>query len=218
MSDNGDIAHRPAPRWLPAVRIALTVVVAAGLGLLAAGCGGGSTGSQVARLGSTTTQSTFSGTAAAATGKNDPLAFSQCMRAHGIVNYPDPNSSGQLPKVGLQQLGVSSSQFQSALAACRQLLPTGGSLQQRESQCLQNHDCTPALLQQMIAADRKLARCMRAHGVPNFPDTVDGGPGGPYFPISRVGISDAASHTAQFMAKLNQCARLVGDNAPESFG
>lgn len=60
--------------------------------------------------------------------------------------------------------------------------------------------------------------CMRSHGVRNFPDPTNSGPGGPYFPISKVGISDAASHTEQFIAKLNQCGRLVGQNAPESFG
>jgi hypothetical protein len=59
---------------------------------------------------------------------------------------------------------------------------------------------------------------MRSHGVPNFPDPTGAGPNGPYFPISKAGISDAASHAPQFMAELSQCSRLVGDNAPESFG
>jgi hypothetical protein len=83
---------------------------------------------------------------------------------------------------------------------------------------MQNSDCPPALVQQMLNADLKLARCMRSHGVPNFPDPVTGGSGGPFFPISRVGISDAASHTQRFTAKLSECGRLVGDSAPESFG
>jgi hypothetical protein len=83
---------------------------------------------------------------------------------------------------------------------------------------MENSDCPPALAQQMLTADRKLARCMRSHGVPNFPDPTSGGSGGPFFNISRAGISDAASHTQQFMAKLDECARLVRGNAPESFG
>jgi hypothetical protein len=205
----------------PSARIAAAVVVAAGLALLAAACGG-SAGSHVARLGSTTDRNAPSSSTSAGAGGSasspSALAYSACMRSHGVRNFPDPTSSGQLPKVGPQQLGVSSSQLQSAQIACRQLLPTGVSLQQRESECLQNHDCPPALVQQMMTADRKLARCLRTHGVPDFPDPVDDGPAGPYFPISRVGISDAASHTTQFMARLSQCGRLVGDNAPESFG
>jgi hypothetical protein len=58
--------------------------------------------------------------------------------------------------------------------------------------------------------------CMRSHGVPNFPDpTTDSS--GPVFNITNAGISDAASHTNQFEAKLDECSRLVGGNAPESF-
>jgi len=81
---------------------------------------------------------------------------------------------------------------------------------------MQNSDCPPALVQQMLNADLKLARCMRSHGVPNFPDpTTDSN--GPVFNITKAGISDAASHTSQFDAELTECGRLVGGNAPESF-
>jgi hypothetical protein len=59
--------------------------------------------------------------------------------------------------------------------------------------------------------------CMRSHGVPNFPDPTNGGSGGPVFNITRAGISDAASHASQFEAKLTECGRLAGANAPESF-
>jgi len=140
------------------------------------------------------------------------------MRSQGVPNYPDPDSSGQLPKGDAQQFGVSNTQYQAARQACRHLLPTGGSLQQREDQCMQNSDCPPALVQLMLTADRKLAQCMRSHGVPNFPDPTNGGSGGPFFNITKAGISDAASHTRQFEAMLTECARLAGGNAPESFG
>jgi hypothetical protein len=69
----------------------------------------------------------------------------------------------------------------------------------------------------MLTADRLLARCMRSHGVPNFPDpTADSD--GPVFNITRAGISDAESHTHEFDAKLDECERLVGGNAPYEFG
>jgi hypothetical protein len=146
------------------------------------------------------------------------VAYSACIRAHGVPNYPDPSGNGQLPKTSAQQLGVSTLQYQAAQHECENLLPAAGSLQQQESECMQNSDCTPALVQQMMTADRKLAGCMRTHGVLNFPDPASGGSGGPYFPISSVGISEAASRTPQFIAELNECGRLTGDNAPESFG
>jgi hypothetical protein len=80
------------------------------------------------------------------------------------------------------------------------------------------HDCPPALVQQMMTWDQKLAQCMRSHGVPNFPDPTNGGASGPWFNITKAGISDAASHSRQFMAKLDECGRMVGLNAPQSFG
>lgn len=185
----------PLPRHcLPGAAIIGTVVLA----VLVAACTSASTPS--------------TGTGASAVG------YSHCMRSHGVPNYPDPNSNGQLPKGGAQQFGVSSAQYQTAQQACQHLLPTGGSLQQQEQQCMENSDCPQALVQQMMSDDEKLAGCMRTHGVPNFPDPTNGGPSGPWFNISKVGISDAASHTPRFIAKLNECARLVGDNAPESFG
>jgi hypothetical protein len=182
------------------------VLIAAALVLLAPACSGSpsSTGSAgVPNAGGSATSPSA-------------VAYSRCVRGHGVPRYPDPTSSGQVPKTDAQLLGVSSSQLQAAQTACQHLLP-GGSLQQQEHQCMQNSDCPPALVQQMLNADLKLARCMRSHGVPNFPDPTNGGASGPVFNITKAGISDAASHTGQFIAKLNECGRLVGSNAPESF-
>jgi hypothetical protein len=197
-------------------RTAGALIALAGVTIGVAACGGAS-GSRVAQLGTTTSGQSSPGPGPPASSRS-AVAYSTCMRSHGVSKYPDPTSSGDLPKVGLQQLGVSSSRFSSAQATCRSVYPTGGSLQQQEARCGRNADCSPALVQQWLDADRKLARCMRSHGIPNFPDPTGGGPSGPYFPISKVGISDAASHAPEFMAKLSECGRLMGDTAPESFG
>jgi hypothetical protein len=202
------VTRRPRRAWPRPAQTAAAIITAAVLALLVAACSG-------------SPSSTGSGGSPAARGSANSsslVGYSRCMRSHGVPNFPDPTSSGQLPKTDAQILGVSSSQLQTARAACQHLLPTGGSLQQQEGQCMQNSDCSPALVQQMMNADLKLARCMRTHGMPNFPDPVGGGSGGPFFPISRAGISDAASHTQRFTAKLSECGRLVGDSAPESFG
>jgi hypothetical protein len=55
--------------------------------------------------------------------------------------------------------------------------------------------------------------CMRSHRVPNFADPTTDSPG-PVFNITKVGISDAALHTHHFLAVLNECGRLVGNNHP----
>ena len=136
---------------LPAV-----IATAALIALLAVGCGG-SSGSHVAQLGSTATQSSSNPPAASAQ-QNGAVAFSHCMRSHGVVNYPDPASSGVLPKKSLQQLGVSSSRFQAATSACNHLLPNGGS------------GPNPAQVQQARAQGLQFSQCVRSHGVPHFPD------------------------------------------------
>jgi hypothetical protein len=206
MNQSTRVTHGPRRARPRSVRTAAAIIATAALVLLAA-CSG-------------RPSSAGSGGAPAAggsAGSPSALTYTTCMRSHGVPNYPDPDSSGQLPKTGAQRLGVSTSQYQAAQHVCRPLLPAGGSLQQQEHQCMQNSDCAPALVQQMMTGDLKLARCMRSHGVPNFPDPTNGGSSGPVFNISQAGISDAASHAPRFMGKLTECGRLVGANAPESF-
>lgn len=115
--------------------------VTVGLALLVAGCGGSPSASKT-----TTGQG------------NTWVAFSSCMRSNGVSRYPDPVGNGAPPKKSLQQLGVSNSRFTSAESACRRLLPNGG----RPPSLAQQHQVTADALQ--------FARCVRSHGVPNFPD------------------------------------------------
>jgi hypothetical protein len=144
------LVGRPGRAWPTTARSAVAFIATAGLGLVAAACG--SPGSHVAQLGTTTTQSST-----ASAQQNGTVAFAHCMRSRGVLNYPDPTRSG-LVKESLQQLGVSSSRFEAAQSACRHLLPNGGS------------GPTPAELQQNRAQALEFARCVRSHGVPNFPD------------------------------------------------
>src|SRR5665213_1791218 len=90
------------------------------------------------------------------------VAFADCMRSRGVATYPDPDSSGVIPKESLQQLGVSSSTFQSAQNACKHLLPNGG------------NGPNQAELQQEREQGLKFAQCMRHHGVA-LPDPDNSG-------------------------------------------
>jgi hypothetical protein len=94
-----------------------------------------------------------------------PLAFAQCMRSNGVPNWPDPNSGGVFDKSKLtsQQLGASSSRVQTAQRACSHLLPNGGS------------GPSAAQLQQERTLSLEFSQCVRAHGVPNFPDPESSG-------------------------------------------
>jgi hypothetical protein len=130
-----------------AARTSVAIIATAALVLLATACGG-------------SPSSNGSGSPNAGGSANSRLvAFSHCMRSNGVSNYPDPNSNGQIPKESVAQLGVTSSQFQAAQSACQHLHPTASVAQQR-------HVAAQALL---------FSRCMRNHGVTNFPDPANDG-------------------------------------------
>jgi hypothetical protein len=95
-----------------------------------------------------------------------PLAFSACMRSRGVSNFPDPASSGAIPKVGPQQLGVSTSRFQQAQSACASLLQPSN-----------------AQVQQTLDGMRDFAQCMRSHKVSNWPDPTTDNDGQPVFDL-----------------------------------
>lgn len=79
------------------------------------------------------------------------------MRSHLVSRFPDPDSSGAIPKVGLGQLGVGSTQFQAAETACAPLLKPSSSQ-----------------ARQTLSGMLDFASCMRAHRVHKWPDpTVD---------------------------------------------
>jgi hypothetical protein len=140
--------RRAGPRT---ARAAAAIVTAAGLALLAAACGSpssaGSGGSPNAG-GSSNPPSTTS---------QKVLAFSACMRSRGVPNFPDPDSSGKLPKREIAHLLANNPQFPAAHGACERLLPNGG-------------QPTQAQVQQAWNDMRDFARCMRSHGVANWPD------------------------------------------------
>jgi hypothetical protein len=51
------------------------------------------------------------------------LQYAQCMRAHKILNFPDPTSKGLGSLIGID---MNSPQFRSASLACQSLLPNQG--------------------------------------------------------------------------------------------
>jgi hypothetical protein len=147
------------------------------------------------------------------------VAYSACMRAHGVPSYPDPNSSGRLPKTSAQALGVNTAAFQTAQQSRQHLLPsTGGSFQQQFQQCVLAGVCPQALVQEALTTQRKFARCMRSHGMPEFPDPRIGPGGAPYFPASQAGLTYADTHSSKFTSKVAECEHVVGAPVPVLMG
>ncbi len=160
------------------MRAARTVIVAAGMALLAAACG----------------DPTAPSTTRAARG----VAYSACMRGHGVSKFPDPGADGQIPMVGLEALRVGVARFQAAQGACRHLLPNGGRAPDQ------------ARRQQARAQGLAFARCVRGHRVPSFPD-----------PESTGRIPDPASvgidqGSAAFRAVNQPCAQDRPSSIPSN--
>ncbi|HTR33056.1 MAG TPA: hypothetical protein VMH47_04185 [Gaiellaceae bacterium] len=159
---------------------ALSVLVA--VGIVASGCGGSRTSA-----GTTTPTVTTA----------SPLAYSHCMRTHGVPAFPDPTAGGQISKPQVVAVRKADpSQFDSADHACRALLPPGGNGE------------TPAQIAQDWRQFRQFAACMRRNGVPNWPDptarsTTDRRPA---FAITALGLN---GNSPQLRAKAQQCASQV---------
>ena len=184
------------------MRAAAVVGAAAVLVLLAAACGGSRSG-----MGSAGPANEGGSTASAL-----DVSYSACMRSHGVPNYPDPDSSGQLPKPDAHHLGVSGTQLQSTQQACQHLLPNTGRALNADSvqQCMMADDCPRALVQQVLTEERSYARCMRSDGVPNWPDPVTDSQGRPVFAIS-ISKDGFNPYSKPIWAKGNQCSHLMPD-------
>jgi hypothetical protein len=188
--------RRPLGTWL------LTALVSGALiavTLLVAACGGADSPS-----------------ARASTGSSSAVAYSACMRSHGVPNFPDPSASGQaVVKADPQQLGVSTAQYDRARQACLHLLPNAGTTQeqQQETQCAMAGTCSQAVVQLWMSGLRTLAQCLRTHGVPNWPDPILWTPPGhgpqalPHFPYEQAGIDH---HSATILAKVKTCVGQTG--------
>jgi hypothetical protein len=157
--------------------LALGIAALATVALLAAGCGGGSKTPSIASLGTTTSNNASSSASpSSSAGGAFPIGasmsidvgtgasgvkYSACMRAHGVPNYPDPDAQGTITITVSASLNPSSPVFQQAQADCRHLIPAGSEAGQTLSS---------AQRQQMQERALAFAACMRAHGVPDYPD------------------------------------------------
>ncbi len=181
---------------------ACLAVALVALSALVAGCGGNSPSGGVASLGSHTSKtSTTSSTAAGSTGSASPesqaVAYSACMRSHGVANFPDPQISNNANehKIAMRVTPAitGNPHFKSAQQACNKLLPGGGPGEGS------NHQITPSEQAQYL----KAAACIRTHGIPNFPDPTFSG-GGVH--IEHQGLNESSP---AFKAAVQACESLI---------
>ena len=86
----------------------------------------------------------------------DQLAYSQCMQSHGVPNFPDPDSQGRIAITGGPNSGIdpNSPAFQNAQKDCSSKQPKP----------------TPAQQSQAEAYALRVAQCMHAHGIKDYPE------------------------------------------------
>jgi hypothetical protein len=134
--------------------IPTSVVAIAAASLLAAGCGSSSSSS------STSLSSAGAPSQTQIQQDNqDVIRFADCMRSHGVPNFPDPTSDPHAFKDALDPSTERAPAFASAMTACHHLLPGGGTHSQPTPP-------SPAQTAALLA----FARCLRGHGFPRFPD------------------------------------------------
>lgn len=131
------------------------------------------------------------------------LRFAECMRDHGLADFPDPSTSngGFAINGGPgSDLDPSSKTFKDASTACQKYLPSGGA---------KNGKADPQMQQKAL----KFSKCMRDHGITDFPDPKfdSNGGGGMQIQLNpdQAG-SDLDPNSPQFQAAQQACASIIG--------
>jgi hypothetical protein len=180
--------------WPPAaVGIAVIVAVAA------AGCGGtpsssGTSNAAAARTGSNTTTTAHTSTAnhtSTLTAREKAVKFSECLRANGVSDFPDPNASGEFPSYGVS---VSPAVWKKAGAACKAVQPPG--------------TLSAKLSPAQESAALKFAQCIRENGVKDFPDPVNGQP---LVDTTRIPSSNRPGGLTILNAAMHKCGHFVAE-------
>jgi hypothetical protein len=113
------------------------------------------------------------------------------MRANGVSDFPDPNASGEFPSYGIS---VTPAVWKTAVAACKALEPPGA--------------FSAKLTSTQFSAALKFARCIREHGVPDFPDPVNGQP---LIDTTRIPSANKPGGMTILNAATHTCGHFVAE-------
>jgi hypothetical protein len=168
--------------------------------LAVAGCGGSSSSPSVAYLSTRkSASSTSSGAGVSPDSTASPeqagLAFAKCMRASGVSNFPDPKAGGDFVFHASAGMNPSLPGFKAAQAKCQKLMPGGGP---------PGPGSTTNPSPQTLARFLRIARCMRQHGVEDFPDPRTSVPSNPFGSGGAGVISDIEGVILIFPSTIDQ--------------
>ena len=171
--------RRPARLRRAGLFLALLAVFA--LLLTACSSSGGSSDSPSGQSGSPAPQAG----ASSGSSQGGAVAFAQCVRSHGVPEFPDTQTGHFLISGAVQD----NPNFHSAVQACQHLLGPGGASNGGGSS-------NSALL--------GFAHCMQTHGVPQFPDPAANG--------AIEAPSGIDPNSPQFQEAWQECQSLLPGN------
>jgi hypothetical protein len=175
-------------RLWPLAALALATVA-----LIGAGCSNGS-----AENGNTGTgTASSSGTASSGADKklsarDKAVKFAECIRAHGVSDFPDPNEKNQFE----YGVSVTPAVWDKATTACKDLQPPGTLSGKR----------TP----KQQSASLRFAQCIRDNGVKDFPDPVNGEP---LVNTYKIPSSNKPGGMTILNAAMQKCRNVLGEAA-----
>jgi hypothetical protein len=177
------------------VLVSLVAVVGAGCGsnaITGAGSANSGTGSGAGAGSASNGASTQ-----ATTKREKAIRFAECVRSHGVPHFPDPDATGNF-NFGVD---VSAATFTAAVNACKALQPPGTLSAHRSAK-------------QQSAALR-FAACVRAHGVPDFPDPVNGQP---LIDTNKIPSSNQPGGMSILNAATLKCGSVLGPDVTQGSG
>ena len=116
------------------------------------------------------------------------IAFAQCMRTHGVPDFPDPQPGSNFAVSGAPVGAAAQTPSGRAYLTCQHLLPSGST----SNNGISTHE---------LAEGVALAECLRSHGEPSFPDptVVNGG----------LSFDFTGVNTSQFNAAVSACRSVI---------
>jgi hypothetical protein len=109
-------------------------------------------------------------------GSNSALRFSQCMRANGVPSFPDPQEGPNGGGVGWPGGGPALVSPDVLIVMGQRLAgPAVGEAAKKCEEYMAPSGPGPTISESQKQHAIAFARCMRAHGLPNFPDPTFSG-------------------------------------------
>ena len=159
--------------------------------LIGAACSNGSAKNGSTGTGTASSSGTTgSGADKKLTARDKAVKFAECIRAHGVSDFPDPNEKNEFE----YGVSVTAAVWDKATTACKDLQPPGTLSGKR----------TP----KQQSASLRFAECVRANGVKDFPDPVNGEP---VINTYKIPSSNRPGGMTILNAAVQKCRTVLGE-------